>query len=98
MQGQGMLRRSKIFIDTALKIANSSVGAASNRALEYVSLVMRHIEASQHSENIMDVNLCVGLGHEICRSDGAYRNFYRGNYKDIAPPEHALALEMSKLQ
>jgi hypothetical protein len=34
----------------------------------------------------------------ICRSDGAYRNFFRGNYKDLAPTEHALALEMSKLQ
>jgi hypothetical protein len=33
----------------------------------------------------------------ICRSDGAYRNFFRGNYKDLAPTEHALALEMSKL-
>ncbi len=31
-QGQGMLRRSKIFIATALKIAISSVGAAPNRA------------------------------------------------------------------
>jgi hypothetical protein len=30
--GQQMLRRSKIFIATALKIAISSVGAASNRA------------------------------------------------------------------
>jgi hypothetical protein len=34
----------------------------------------------------------------ICRSDGACRNFFRGNYRDLAPPEHALALEMSKLQ
>jgi hypothetical protein len=34
----------------------------------------------------------------ICRSDGAYRDFLRGNYKDLAPTEHALALEMSKLQ
>jgi hypothetical protein len=32
----------------------------------------------------------------ICRSDGAYRNFFRRNYKDLAPTEHALALEMSK--
>jgi hypothetical protein len=24
--------------------------------------------------------------------------FFRGNYKDLAPTEHALALEMSKLQ
>jgi hypothetical protein len=34
----------------------------------------------------------------ICRSDGAYRNLFCGNYKDLAPTEHALALEMSKLQ
>jgi hypothetical protein len=34
----------------------------------------------------------------ICRSDGAYRNLFRGNYIDLAPTEHALALEMSKLQ
>jgi hypothetical protein len=31
----------------------------------------------------------------ICRSDGAYRNLFCGNYKDLAPTEHALALEMS---
>jgi hypothetical protein len=33
----------------------------------------------------------------ICRSDGAYRNFFRGNYKDLAPTERASALKMSKL-
>jgi hypothetical protein len=33
-----------------------------------------------------------------CRSARAYRNVFRGNYKDLAPTERGLALEMSELQ
>jgi hypothetical protein len=52
---------------------------------------------SLYSENNMDV-ICVSVLAMICRSDGVYRNFFRGNYRNLAPTEHALALEMSKLQ
>jgi hypothetical protein len=42
----------------------------------------------------MDVNLCVGVGHDMPLR-WSLLQFFRGNYKDLAPTGHALALELS---
>jgi hypothetical protein len=54
--------------------------------------------AALYSENNMGVNLCVGVGMIYATLMELIAFFFRGNYKDLAPTEHALALEMSKLR
>jgi hypothetical protein len=53
-----------------------------------VVLALNQIMSPLNGENDMDVNLCVGVGHNmpLLRS---FRDFDTDNYKDHAPTEHA---------